>query len=161
MQQTSWNLRKLKRELRNCEAVVFTNLFHDFCHQFIVTMVGRPLRSSSCTLVQPFLNIMHHCRTPPSLITLFPYTLQSCRWISVGLWFFSNKNLITESTSQLAGFYIAAHISKIHGEQSRSSTNRMLPQLDAYWVRGRSDTKMAALAPHPRLATPKHKLLSG
>jgi hypothetical protein len=34
--------------------------------------------------------------------------------------------------SQLAGFSIAAHILKIHCEQSRSSTNRMLPQLDAY-----------------------------
>jgi hypothetical protein len=34
--------------------------------------------------------------------------------------------------SQLAGFSIAAHILKIHFEQSRSSTNRTLPQLDAY-----------------------------
>jgi hypothetical protein len=75
---------------------------------------------------------MHHCRTPPSLITLFPYTLQNCRRISIGLWFSTNKNLITERTSQLAGFSIAAHILKIHGEQSRSSTNRTLPQLDAY-----------------------------
>jgi len=28
-------LRKLKRELRNCEAAVFMNLFIDFRHQFI------------------------------------------------------------------------------------------------------------------------------
>jgi len=35
MQQTSWNLRKFKQELRNCEAAVFMNLFIDFRHQFI------------------------------------------------------------------------------------------------------------------------------
>jgi hypothetical protein len=48
------------------------------------------------------------------------------------LWFSTNKNLITERTSQLAGFSVAAHVLKIHGEQSGSSTNRTLPQLDAY-----------------------------
>jgi len=157
MQQTSWNLRKPKRELRNCEAAVFMNLLI-FATSSSVTMVGRPLRSSSCTLVRPVLNIMHHCRTRPSLITLFPYTLQSCRWISIGLWFSINKNLITERTSQLAGFSIAAHILKIHGEQSRSSTNRTLPQLDAEGTLWHQDGG-ASLA--PRLATRKHKLLSG
>jgi len=56
----------------------------------------------------------------------------------------------------LAGFSIAALILKIHCEQSRSSTNRTLPQLDAYWVRGRSDTKMAALA--PPIASPRQNV---
>jgi hypothetical protein len=37
-----------------------------------------------------------------------------------------------QADSQLAGFSIAAHILKIHCEQSRSSTIRTLPQLDAY-----------------------------
>jgi len=72
------------------------------------------------------------------------------------LWFSTNKNLITERTSQLAGFSIAAHILKIHREQSRSSTNRTLPQLDAYRVRGRYDTKMAALA--PPIASPRQNV---
>ena len=101
-------------------------------------------------------NFGTHCLTPPSLITSFPYNLQSCRWISIGLWFSTNKNLITECTSQLAWFSIAAHILKIHCEQSRSSTNRTLPQLDAYWERGRSDTKMAALA--TSIASPRQNV---
>ena len=84
--------------------------------------------------------------TTPSLITSFAYTLQSCGWIWIGLWFSTNKILITERTLQLPGFSIAAHILEIHCEQSRNSTKCTLPQLDSYWVRGRSDTKMAALA---------------
>jgi len=71
MQQTSWNLRKLKRELRNCEAEDFMNLFIDFRHQFIG----------------------HNGRSATSLFIV---------------------NIITERTSQLAGFSIAAHILKIH-----------------------------------------------
>ena len=147
MQQTLWNLRKLKRELRNCKRWFSWIYSLIFVTSTSVTMVGRPLGSSSWTLVQPFLNIIHHCLTPPSYITSFLYTLQSCRWISIGLWFSTNKNPITEHTSQLAGFSVAAYVLNIHCEQSRSSTNCTLPPLDAYWVRGRSDPKMAVLAP--------------
>ena len=153
MQQTSWNLRKLKRELPNCEAAVFMNFSLIFATSSSVTMVGRPLRSSSWTLVRP---VMHYCLTPPSLITSFPYTLQSSRWISIGLWFFHQQKPNHRTHLATRGiFYCSTHF-KNSLWTKQSSTNRTLPQLDAYWVKGRSDTKMAALA--PPIASPRQNV---
>ena len=114
-------MKQTLREIRgnSCDSSVivkqrFSRIFLlIFSTSLSVRTLGRPLRSSSCTLVRPFLNIRHHCLTPPSLITFFPYTSHSRRWMSTGLQFSVRRNHITECTSQLTGFSIAALILKL------------------------------------------------
>lgn len=77
---------------------------------FGVTRDGRPLRSSSCTLVQPSVNCLHHRLTILSLIMSGPYTLHNWRWISAGDCFWAFINRITARISKLAGENISAAI---------------------------------------------------
>lgn len=66
-----------------------------------VTTEGRPERSSSWTLVNPPLNIMHHFWTKGSFITSLQ-TLLICLKIWIGQTFFAFTNRITLRTSQFA-----------------------------------------------------------
>ena len=75
-----------------------------------VTRDGRPLRSSSSTLVLTSVNCPHHRQTILSLIMWNPYTWHNWRWISAGDSFWEWGNLITARILQLAGDNISAAI---------------------------------------------------
>jgi hypothetical protein len=77
---------------------------------FPLELFGRPLRSSSCTLVLPSLNNRHHFFTFPSFIAIM------LMWISAGRIFFAFKTRITYRRSQAAGFSIFVSIFNGHSE---------------------------------------------
>jgi len=56
--------------------------------------------------------------------------------------FTTNRNFYSPAATS-----IEAQILKIHSEQTTSSTNLALPQLDAPWIREHFDTEMGSLAP--------------
>ena len=145
MQQTSWNSRKLKRELRDCEAAVFMNLYIDIRHQFI-SHNGRAV--TSLFIVNIIEAIFKHNETLP--YSAFIHYFVSVHLTNLPMNFnsfvvFHQQKPNHRMHFATQGFSIAAHILRFHCEQSRSSTNRTLPQLESYWVRGSSDTKMTAL----------------
>jgi len=79
-----------------------------------VTVECRPWPLSSCTLVRPSLNFLHHSLTQLSLITLSPYTRHNRRWISASLRPSTWRKRITTRTLQLAGAdMISVHVSSV------------------------------------------------
>ena len=80
-----------------------TNACRKFSISSGVTRDGRPLRSSSCTLVRSWVNCPHHCLTMLLLIMSGPYTWHNWRWISVVDCFWACRNLITARISPLVG----------------------------------------------------------
>ena len=75
-----------------------------------VTKDGRPLGSSSCTLVLPSLNNRHHFLTFPPFIAPSPHTSTIRLQISARRTFLVFRNRIIDRTSQVAGFSILVFI---------------------------------------------------
>jgi len=102
IEYSPWNLRKVQRQIRNCESLSSRTISLTLHTKSSFTKDGHPLRASSWTFSRPSLNIRTHFLTMLSLIALSPYTWQIWWWISFGSTFLAFKKGITDSISQSA-----------------------------------------------------------
>lgn len=108
---------------QNCEKAIFTNVVIDFqhCHQIFCQYT----RLTAMAKVMHIVAAIFKINTPLlSLIILFHKLYRDGNRFQIGLWFFANKNLVTERTSQVVGFSDALHILINHSEISKRDTDR-------------------------------------
>ena len=107
-QQSPWNLWEAKQKLRYCEATVFTNLLINFGEK----IVCHNARASTPLFIMHVGSAIFKPDTPFSHWTFIHYVVAiHFAQLPMNFYrFFANKNRITDRTSQLAGFEIAAHI---------------------------------------------------